>query len=137
MGDGEINEGQVWEAAMLASKNKLGNLIAIIDRNNIQIDGYTEDIMPLEPLDKKWEAFGFDVQVINGNNIEEIYNAIEKAKAVFNKPSCIIALTIPGKGVPEFEKDFHWHGKAPNEEEAKVALKRLRSLNGEVSGHHD
>lgn len=137
MGDGELNEGQIWEAAMLAGKMKLGNLICFIDRNNIQIDGYTEEIMPLEPLDAKWEAFNFDVQTINGNNIEEIYNAIEKAKAVFNKPSMIICRTIPGKGVPEFEKDFHWHGKAPNKAEAEIALKRLRSLGGQVSGHHD
>jgi transketolase len=137
MGDGELNEGQVWEAAMLAGKNKLGNLICFIDRNNIQIDGYTEEIMPLEPLSEKWKAFNFDVQTINGNNIEEIYNAIEEAKAVYNKPSMIICRTIPGKGVPEFERDFHWHGKAPNKEEAKTALARLRSLGGAVSGHHD
>jgi transketolase len=122
---------------MLAGKEKLGNLICIIDRNNIQIDGYTEEIMPLEPLDKKFEAFNFDVQIINGNNVEEIYNAIEKAKAVFNKPSVIIARTIPGKGVPEFEKDFHWHGKAPNKDEAKIALDRLRNLNTHLDGHHN
>jgi transketolase len=137
MGDGELNEGQNWEAIMLAGKEKLGNIICIIDRNNIQIDGFTEDIMPLEPLDKKFEAFNFDVQVINGNNIEEIYNAIEKAKAVFNRPSVIIARTIPGKGVPEFEKDFHWHGKAPNKDEAKIALDRLRNLGGNIEGHHN
>jgi transketolase len=137
MGDGEINEGQVWEAAMLAGKNKLGNLICFIDRNNIQIDGFTEDVMPLEPLDKKWEAFNFYVQVINGNNILEIYNAIEKAKAAFNKPSMIICKTIPGKGVKEFEGDYHWHGKAPNNEEAETALKQLRNLGGKIDGHHN
>lgn len=139
-GDGELNEGQNWEAIMLAGKEKLGNLICIVDRNNIQIDGFTENIMPLEPIDKKWEAFNFDVQVINGNNVEEIYNAIEKAKAVFNKPSVIIARTIPGKGVVEFEKDFHWHGKAPNKEEAELALKRLnelRNLGNHLDGHHN
>jgi transketolase len=137
LGDGEINEGQVWEAALLAGKEKLGNLICFIDRNNIQIDGFTEDVMPLEPLDKKWEAFNFDVQVINGNNISEIFNAIEKAKATFNKPSMIICKTIPGKGVPEFEQDFHWHGKAPNKEESEIALKRLRNLGGHIHSHHN
>jgi transketolase len=137
LGDGEINEGQVWEAALLAGKEKLGNLICFIDRNNIQIDGFTEDVMPLEPLDKKWEAFNFDVQVINGNNISEIFNAIEKAKATFNKPSMIICKTIPGKGVPEFEQNFHWHGKAPNKEESEIALKRLRNLGGHIDSHHN
>lgn len=137
MGDGELNEGQIWEAALLAGKEKLGNLICFVDRNNIQIDGFTEDILPLEPLDKKFEAFNFDVQVINGNNIEEIYNAIEKAKATFNKPSIIICKTIPGKGVKEFEKDFHWHGKAPNKEEADNSLKQLRNLGGQIESHHN
>lgn len=137
MGDGELNEGQIWEAALLAGREKLGKLICFVDRNNIQIDGFTEDVMPLEPLNEKWEAFNFDVQVINGNNIEEIYNSIEKAKATFNKPSMIICKTIPGKGVPEFEQDFHWHGKAPNKEEAEVALNRLRNLGGKIESHHN
>lgn len=137
MGDGELNEGQVWEAAMLAGKEKLGNLICVVDRNNIQIDGFTEDVMPLEPLADKWRAFNFDVQIINGHDLQEIYNAFTEAQAVFNKPSLIIARTIPGRGVPEFERDFHWHGKAPNKEEAELALKRLRSFDGAVSGHHD
>lgn len=137
MGDGELNEGQVWEAAMLAGKEKLGNLICIVDRNNIQIDGFTEDVMPLEPLADKWRAFGFDVQVVGGHDFQELYSAIEEAKAVFNKPSMIIARTIPGKGVPEFERDFHWHGKAPNKEEAAIALKRLRNLGGHLEGHHN
>lgn len=137
MGDGELNEGQVWEAAMLAGKEKLGNLICVVDRNNIQIDGFTEDVMPLEPLADKWRAFNFDVQIINGHDLQEIYNAFTEAQAVFNKPSLIIARTIPGKGVPEFERDFHWHGKTPNKEEAELALKRLRSFDGAVSGHHD
>jgi transketolase len=132
LGDGELNEGQNWEAIMLAGKEKLGNLICLVDRNNIQIDGFTENIMPLEPIDKKWEAFNFDVQVINGNNLEEIYNAIEKAKATFNKPSVIICKIVPGKGVAEFEQDYHWHGKAPNAQEAELALKRLRSLNNQI-----
>ena len=137
MGDGELNEGQVWEAAMLAGKEKLGNLICIVDRNNIQIDGFTEDVMPLEPLADKWRAFGFDVQVVGGHDFQELYSAIEEAKAVFNKPSIIIARTIAGKGVSEFERDFHWHGKPPNKEEAELALRRLRSLDGVISGHHD
>jgi transketolase len=137
VGDGELNEGQVWEAAMLAGKEKLGNLICVVDRNNIQIDGFTEDVMPLEPLADKWRAFNFDVQIINGHDLQEIYNAFTEAQAVFNKPSLIIARTIPGRGVPEFERDFHWHGKAPNKEEAELALKRLRSFDGAVSGHHD
>lgn len=137
LGDGELNEGQVWEAAMLAGKEKLGNLICVVDRNNIQIDGFTEDVMPLEPLADKWRAFNFDVQIINGHDLQEIYNAFTEAQAVFNRPSLIIARTIPGKGVPEFERDFHWHGKAPNKEEAELALKRLRSFDGAVSGHHD
>jgi transketolase len=140
LGDGELNEGQNWEAIMLAAKEKLGNLICIVDRNNIQIDGFTENIMPLEQLDKKFEAFNFDVQTINGHNFEEVANAVQKAKTVFNKPSVIIARTIPGKGVAEFEKDFHWHGKAPNKEEAELALKRLtelRNLGNHLEGHHN
>lgn len=137
MGDGELNEGQVWEAAMLAGKEKLGNLICFVDRNNIQIDGFTEDIMPLEPLADKWRAFGFDVQVVGGHDFQEIYSAVEEAKAVFNKPSIIIARTIPGKDVPEFEMDFHWHGKAPNKEEAELALARLRNLGNKIEGHHN
>lgn len=137
MGDGELNEGQNWEAFMLAGKEKLGNLICIVDRNNIQIDGNTEDIMPLEPLSKKFEAFNFHVQEINGNNILEIYNAVELAKTIVNQPSMIIAHTIPGKGVKEFEYDFHWHGKAPNKEEAEIALKELRNLGNHIDSHHN
>jgi transketolase len=137
MSDGELNEGQNWEAFMLAGKERLGNLICLIDRNNIQIDGFTEDIMPLEPLDKKLEAFNFDVQVINGNSITEIFNAIQKAKTTFNKPSVIICKTTPGKGVPEFEFDFHWHGKPPNNEEAEHAIKDLRNLGRHIEGDHN
>jgi transketolase len=137
MSDGEHDEGNTWEAILLAGKEKLGNLICFVDRNNIQIDGYTEDIMPLEPFPQKYESFNWDVQVINGNNIEEIYNAVEKAKATFNKPSVIICKTIPGKGVREFEYDFHWHGKAPNKEEAEKALKELRNLGGHIVGDHN
>lgn len=125
MGDGETNEGQVWEAAMLAGKEKLGNLICIVDRNNIQIDGFTEDIMPLEPYADKWEAFGFHTMTIDGHNIEEIADAIDQGKAVFEKPTMIIARTISSKGVPEWERDHLWHGKPPKGDELETALKAL------------
>ncbi len=137
MSDGEQESGQIWEAGMLAGKNKLHNLIGIIDRNNIQIDGFTEDIMPLEPLPDKWRAWNWHVIEIDGHNFQEINDAINQAKAVFEKPTMIIAHTIPGKGVKEFEKRFEWHGKAPNKEEAEMALKELRSLDGKISGYHN
>jgi transketolase len=137
MGDGELNEGNIWEAAMFAGKNKLHNLIGIIDRNNIQIDGNTEDIMPLEDLKGKWESFGWHVQEIDGNNIESVIDACSMARAVVEKPSVIIAHTIPGKGVPFMEYDYHWHGTAPNSEQAKEALQKLRSLNGKIRGEHE
>lgn len=136
LSDGEHDEGNTWEAILLGGREKLRNLIAIVDRNNIQIDGYTEDIMPLESLTKKWEAFNWHVQEIDGNNIEAVINAVNKAKAVFEKPSVIIARTIPGKGVREFERKFEWHGKAPNKEEAKVALDELRTLGGKIKSEH-
>lgn len=136
LGDGELNEGNNWEAMMLAGKEKLRNLIAIVDRNNIQIDGYTEDIMPLDDLIKKWEAFNWHVQEIDGNNIAAVIDAVHKAKAVFEKPSVIIARTIPGKGVHEFERKFEWHGKAPNKNEAKMALDELRTLGGKIKSEH-
>jgi transketolase len=136
LGDGELNEGNNWEAIMLAGKEKLRNLIAIVDRNNIQIDGYTEDVMPLDDLVKKWEAFSWHVQEIDGHNIDAIISAVRKAKAVFEKPSVIIARTIPGKGVAEFERKFEWHGKAPNKEEAASALKELRTLAGKIKSEH-
>lgn len=137
LSDGEHDEGNLWEAVMLGAKEKLHNLIAIVDRNNIQIDGYTEDVMPLGNLGEKWEAFGWHVQEINGHNIEEIIDAVHKAKAVFEKPSVIIARTIPGKGVREFEKKFEWHGKAPNKEEATMALHELRTLGGKIKSEHN
>ncbi len=136
LGDGELNEGNNWEAMMLAGKEKLRNLIAIIDRNNIQIDGYTEDVMPLNDLIAKWEAFNWHVQEIDGHNIDTIIDAINEAKTVFEKPSVIIARTIPGKGVHEFERKFEWHGKAPNKEEAAMALEELRTLGGKIKGEH-
>ena len=137
LGDGELNEGQNFEAIMLAGKEKLRNLIAIVDRNNIQIDGYTEDIMPLNDLYKKWESFNWHVQEIDGHNFEAINNAIGKAKSTFDKPSVIIAKTIPGRGVKEFERDYHWHGKAPNADEANMALKELRTLGGQIKSEHE
>ena len=136
LGDGELNEGNNWEAIMLAGKEKLNNLLAIVDRNNIQIDGYTEDIMPLDSLKAKWEAFNWSVIEIDGHNIEEISNAINKAKAIFEKPTVIIAHTIPGKGVKEFERDYTWHGKPPSKEEGKMALEELRTLGGRIKSEH-
>jgi transketolase len=137
MGDGELNEGNIWEAAMFAGKNKLSNLIGIIDRNNIQIDGNTEDVMPLEDLRAKWEAFGWHVQEIDGHNIESVIDACSMARAIVEKPSLIIAHTIPGKGVPFMEYDYHWHGAAPNSQQAKEALHKLRTLNGKIRGEHE
>ncbi|OGG41868.1 transketolase [Candidatus Kaiserbacteria bacterium RIFCSPHIGHO2_01_FULL_46_22] len=141
MSDGELQEGQTWEAMMMAGKERLHNLIAIIDRNAIQIDGYTEDIMPLEPLREKLEAFNFDVQEVDGHNIRMVLDAIGKAQAVYSQPSVIIAHTIPGKGVDIFERDFHWHGNPPGKgpenfakknDQGRDALKKLRSLSGSI-----
>lgn len=137
LGDGELDEGNNWEAIMLAGKEKLHNLIAIVDRNNIQIDGYTEDIMPLNDLSKKWEAFNWHVQEIDGNNVPAVIDAVHLAKTIFEKPSVIIARTIPGKGVKEFERKFEWHGKAPNKDEADMALKELRTLGGKIKSEHN
>jgi len=137
MGDGELDEGQVWEAAMFAGKNELGNLIGIIDRNNIQIDGFTEHVMPLEPLKEKFESFGWHVQEVDGHNIEAIIDVCGQAKAIFNKPSMIIAHTIPGKGVDFMEWQPGWHGKTPDPEQAKIALKELRSLKGRITSEHE
>lgn len=125
MGDGEINEGNVWEAALFAAKYKLGNLTAMIDRNNIQIGGGTEEVMPLEDLRGKWESFGWHVQEIDGHNMESIIEAMSIARAITNRPSMIILHTVPGKGVDFMEYDYHWHGKAPNAEEAERALAQL------------
>lgn len=125
MGDGELNEGNVWEAAMFAAKYKLGNLTAIIDRNNIQIGGSTEAVMPLEDLRAKWESFGWHVQEIDGHNMESITESMSLARAITSRPSVVIAHTVPGKGVDFMEYDYHWHGKAPTAEEAKRALAQL------------
>lgn len=137
MGDGELDEGNIWEAAMLASKYKLNNIIGIIDRNNIQIDGPTESVMPLEDLKNKWTAFGWHVIEIDGNNIEAIIDACAMARAVVEKPVMIIAHTIPGMGVDFMEYDFHWHGAPPNKEQAKQALHELRTLRGKIKGEHE
>ena len=134
MSEGEQECGQTWEAAMLAGKLKLDNLTALIDRNNIQIDGMTETIMPLEPLRAKYEAFNWHVIEINGHNFEEIVDAYETAQSVYEKPVLILAHTIPGKGVDFMEFKYEWHGKPPNGEEAKEALRQLRTLGGKISG---
>jgi len=137
MGDGELDEGNIWEAAMLAGKYKLGNLVGIIDRNNIQIDGPTETVMPLEDLAAKWEAFGWHVLEIDGNNVEAIIDACALARSIVEKPVVIIARTIPGKGVDFMEYDFAWHGKPPDHEQAKKALHELRTLKGKIRGEHE
>jgi len=136
-GDGELDEGNNWEAIMLASKYKLNNIIAIVDRNNIQIDGPTEQVMPLESLRDKWEAFGWHVLEIDGNDIETVIDAVNMAKAIVEKPVVILAHTIPGKGVDFMEYDFHWHGVPPNHEQAVKALKELRTLGGKIESESD
>ena len=136
MSDGEHDCGNTWEAAMFAGANKLSNLTGIIDRNNIQIDGYTESIMPLEPLRDKYEAFGWHVLEVDGHNVAHIVAACEEAKAVYEKPTVIIAHTIPGKGVRSIERDYRWHGKPPNKEEAVAFLNELRTLEGKIISEH-
>lgn len=136
MSDGEHDEGQSWEAIMLGGKNKLHNLVAVVDRNNIQIDGFTEDVMPLESMSDKWRAFNWHVIEIDGHNMHEIADAFEAAKSIYEKPTVIIAHTIPGKGVKEFERDYRWHGKPPNAAEAKMALDELRTLGGKIKSEH-
>lgn len=136
MSDGEHDEGNTWEAIMLAGKNKLRNLIAVVDRNNIQIDGFTEDIMPLELLADKWRAFNWHVIEVSGHDFKALNEAVEEAQAIYEKPTVIIAHTIPGKGVKEFERDFHWHGKTPDKVEAKMALNELRTLGGKIKSEH-
>lgn len=146
-GDGELNEGNIWEAAMFTSKYNLHNVIAIVDRNNIQIDGTTEHVMPLEDLRGKWESFGWHVIEIDGNDVESIIDACSMARAIVEKPIVIIAHTVPGKGVDFMEYDFHWHGipvgiadvsGAPaKNEQARVALKDLRTLRGKIRNEHE
>ena len=136
-GDGELNEGNIWEAAMFAGKYKLSQLIVFVDRNNIQIDGPTETVMPLEDLAAKWKSFGWHVQEIDGHNIESIQDAVGMAKAIENRPSVIITHTIPGRHVDFMEYDYKWHGMPPNHEQAKQALTELRTMKGKVRGEHE
>lgn len=132
-GDGELDEGNIWEAAMFAGKYKLSQLIVFVDRNNIQIDGSTETVMPLEDLRGKWESFGWHVQDINGHNMESIIDAAAMGRAISNRPSVIITHTVPGKGVDFMEYDYHWHGMPPNSQQAKEALRKLRTLDGKIT----
>lgn len=132
VGDGEQDEGQTWEAVMFAGKHKLDNLTFLMDRNNIQIDGFTEKVMPLEPLKSKYEAFGWHVLEIDGHNICEIIDAINHAKSIYEEPVMIICHTIPGKGVDFMEWKPEWHGKVPNSDEATKALQELRTLQGKI-----
>ncbi len=137
LGDGEQNEGNVWEAAMLIGKYKLSNITAVTDRNNIQIDGPTEEVMPLEDLRSKWEAFGWHVLEVDGNNIEAFIDAVNMAKAISEMPVMILAYTVPGRGVDFMENDYRWHGSPPNHDQAKQALKELRSLGGKIRSEYD
>jgi len=130
--DGELQEGQTWEAIMMAGNRKLSNLTYIIDRNNIQIDGFTEKIQPLEPLHDKLKAFNFHVLEINGNKMEEIIAAVKESWEIKDQPTAILANTIPGKGVEFIEGDFLWHGKPPTKDQGEEALKELRTLGGRI-----
>lgn len=125
LGDGEIQEGQVWEAAMSSNKYKLDNLCIIVDNNNLQIDGTTEEVMDLKPIDEKFKSFGFNVIIIDGHNYEEIKSAFKQARETKGKPTCIIAKTVKGKGVSFMENQAGWHGKAPNEEQYNQAMSNL------------
>ncbi len=137
LGDGELNEGNNWEAIMFAGKNKLRNLIAVVDRNNIQIDGATEDVMPLDDLVEKWKSFNWHVVETSGHNFKDIDDAFEEAKVIPTKPTVIIAYTVPGRGVHEFERDFKWHGTPPNKAQADMALRELRTLSGKIRSEHE
>lgn len=125
LGDGEIQEGQIWEAAMTSSHYKLDNICVIVDNNNLQIDGNVSDVMNIHPIDKKFESYGFEVFTVNGNDIDELISVFEKAKTVKGKPTAIIAKTVKGKGVSYMENQAGWHGKAPKEEEYKIAMEEL------------
>ena len=146
MSDGEQEAGATWESAMFAGKNKLSNLTAVIDRNNIQIDGMTENIMPLEPLRNKYEAFNWHVLEVDGHNIEQFVDAVQQAKSVYEKPTVIIAHTIPGKGIKEIEFNYRWHGDPPGKgpedvwpkkEQAARMLNELRTLGGKIKSEHE
>ena len=145
--DAEHQEGNHWEAVAFAGKYHLSNLTAIVDRNNIQISGHTEDVMPLEPLEDKYKAFNWHVIGIDGHNMEEIIDAVNQARAIYEKPTVIIAHTIPGKGVDYMENDYKWHGvppgvtdmpgEPPKAEQAKIALAQLRTLGGKIKSEHE
>ncbi len=137
MSDAEQAAGVHYEAMLFAGRNKLSNLTGVIDRNNIQIDGMTEDIMPLEPLRAKYEACNWAVLEIGGHNIEQLVDAVEEAKSIYEKPTVIIAHTIPGRGVSFMEKKYEWHGIPPKPEEAEIALKELRTLGGKIKSEHE
>jgi len=134
--DAEHQEGNTWEAVMFAGKNRLSNLTAVVDRNNIQIDGFTENVMPLEPLKQKYESFNWHVLEINGHDFHEIISAVAEAQAIYEKPTVIIAHTIPGKGVDFMEYDYLWHSKPFKSGEAEQALKELRTLKGKIQSEH-
>lgn len=136
-GDGELQEGEIWESAMFAPNKNLNNLTWIIDRNNIQIDGFTEDIMPLEKLREKLESFNWFVIEIDGHNIEEIISSCRMAQSVGQRPTAIIAHTIPGRGVEFMEYKFEWHGKVPSKTEANKAFKMLATLKGKINSEYD
>ena len=137
MSDGELDEGQTWEAILLAGKHDLREVTAFIDRNNIQIDGFTENILPLEPLADKFRAFNWSVIEIDGHNIKEAIDAADRARAIYENPTAIICHTIPGKGVDFMENKYEWHGKPPNEEEGRIALAELRTLGGQIASEHE
>jgi len=146
MSDGEQDAGNTWESAMFAGNNRLSNLTAVIDRNNIQINGMTEDVMPLENLRRKYEAFNWHVLEIDGHNIREFVDAVEEAKAIYERPTVIIAHTIPGKGIKEIEFDYRWHGappgkgptdKIPADKQAEIFLKELRTYKGKIQSEHE
>jgi len=138
MSDGELEAGQTWEAMLFAGRNRLYNCTFVIDRNNIQIDGTTEEIMPLEPLAEKFEAFGLNVERCAGNSISDFVTAVERAHGVTAKPTVIIADTIPGYGVPYMEHDYAWHGKPPKAgEESRAAIEALRTLGGKIKSEHE
>ena len=137
MSDGEQDAGNTWEGAMFAGANKLGNLVGVIDRNHIQINGNTDDVLPLGSMKDKYESFGWHVQEVDGHNIEAFIDAVEETKAIPTQPSLIVAHTIPGKGIHEIEGDFQWHGKPPEAgEQAEAFLRELRTLGGQIEASH-
>ncbi len=137
LSDGELDEGQTWEAIMLAGKYDLREVTAFVDRNNIQIDGFTENILPLEPLADKFRAFNWSVIEVDGHNIQEVIDAAKLARAIAENPTVIICHTIPGKGVDFMENKYEWHGKPPNEAEGRIALAELRTLGGQIASEHE